>query len=270
MSLDTYITQRAKVEEYFDRTAADTWDRLTSDAPVSRIRAQVRAGREQMRQLMLSWLPLNLHGKRILDAGCGTGTMAVELARRGAHVIAVDLSSTLITIAQSRYKSQLDSLGPLSLDEIHRRPSLAEAMHKPQRAGISWITGDLADPILGHFDYVVSMDCLIHYRLDDMLQVLSNLAQRCSERMLLTFAPSSSLLQLMHWTGRLFPRRDRSPNIQPIRAQDLHQNLRKNEALRHWAVGRQQRVSASFYTSEALELVNPRAAKFQSSQEQCA
>ncbi|MFC6050870.1 magnesium protoporphyrin IX methyltransferase, partial [Methylobacterium hispanicum] len=37
----TYDARRGELTTYFDRTAADAWARLTSDAPVSRIRATV-------------------------------------------------------------------------------------------------------------------------------------------------------------------------------------------------------------------------------------
>ena len=37
-----YEQTRARIEDYFDRTATKTWERLTSDAPVSRIRETVR------------------------------------------------------------------------------------------------------------------------------------------------------------------------------------------------------------------------------------
>jgi hypothetical protein len=36
---------------------------LTSDAPVGRIRATVRAGRDRMRATLLSWLPQDLRGR---------------------------------------------------------------------------------------------------------------------------------------------------------------------------------------------------------------
>ncbi len=91
-----YAARRGELKTYFDRTAADAWSKLTSDAPVSRIRATVRAGRDAMRAQLLSWLPADLSGRRVLDAGCGTGAFAVELARRGADVVAIDLSPTLV------------------------------------------------------------------------------------------------------------------------------------------------------------------------------
>ncbi|MFW5833959.1 MAG: magnesium protoporphyrin IX methyltransferase, partial [Pseudomonadota bacterium] len=49
MSSGTYQTRRSELLTYFDRTAAEAWSKLTSDAPVSGIRATVRAGRERMR-----------------------------------------------------------------------------------------------------------------------------------------------------------------------------------------------------------------------------
>ncbi|MEO1283071.1 MAG: magnesium protoporphyrin IX methyltransferase, partial [Pseudomonadota bacterium] len=49
MASASYQERKGELETYFDRTAVDAWKRLTSDAPVSRIRATVRAGRDAMR-----------------------------------------------------------------------------------------------------------------------------------------------------------------------------------------------------------------------------
>ena len=45
MQHTSYLERRGQIEDYFDRTAVQAWERLTSDAPVGRIRATVRAGR---------------------------------------------------------------------------------------------------------------------------------------------------------------------------------------------------------------------------------
>ena len=92
----SYDATRDRVEHYFDRTATKGWERLTSDAPVSRIRETVRKGRDRMRAKMLAALPRDLNGVRVLDAGCGAGQMTHELARRGADVVAVDISPSLV------------------------------------------------------------------------------------------------------------------------------------------------------------------------------
>jgi magnesium-protoporphyrin O-methyltransferase len=231
MTTATYLARRDAIETYFDRTAADTWSRLTSDAPVSGIRATVRAGREQMRETLLSWLPRDLRGRRVLDAGCGTGAMAVELARRGAHVVAVDLSPTLVQVARERW------------------PSEALAGSAEFRAG------DMLDAALGRFDHVVAMDSLIHYRAADIARALAGLAARTDDSMVFTFAPRTPLLALMHAAGRLFPRADRAPAIEPVGATAIARRLRAEAALSAWRPTRTQRISSGFYMSQAMELV---------------
>ena len=39
MDAISYLDRRSKLQNYFDRTANDAWAKLTSDAPVSGIRA---------------------------------------------------------------------------------------------------------------------------------------------------------------------------------------------------------------------------------------
>ncbi len=41
-------------------------------------------------------------GEKILDAGCGDGTLAVEIEKRGAKVIGVDMSSEMIEACRNR------------------------------------------------------------------------------------------------------------------------------------------------------------------------
>lgn len=231
MSQATYIERRAQVETYFDRTASEAWARLTSDAPVSGIRATVRAGRERMRATILSWLPEDLRGTRLLDAGCGTGALAVEAARRGAWVTAVDLSPTLIDLARERT--------PRDLGE----------------GRIDFIDGDMLARSLGRFDHVVAMDSLIHYAADDAVRALARVAERTTGSIVFTFAPRTPALAAMHAVGKLFPRGDRAPGIVPVAETELRRLIADDALLASWRVGRTQRIASGFYTSQALELV---------------
>lgn len=43
-----------------------------------------------------------VRGARLLDIGCGSGTYSTWLAERGARVVGIDLSSTMISLAQAR------------------------------------------------------------------------------------------------------------------------------------------------------------------------
>jgi light-independent protochlorophyllide reductase subunit L len=142
---------RDRLEHYFDRTATKTWERLTSDAPVSRIRQTVREGRDAMRALMLARLPADLTGARVLDAGCGTG----------------------------RPRRNWPSAAPRWWRWISRPSwsSIARTrLTRALRAQVTFRAGDMLDPALGRFDHVLAMDSLIYYTEDD-LAALATLAR---------------------------------------------------------------------------------------------
>ena len=226
----TYTARREALTTYFDRTAVEAWSRLTSDAPVSKIRATVRAGRDSMRANLLSWLPADLTGKRVLDAGCGTGALAVEAARRGAQVVAIDVSPTLVGLAGERL------------------PAI------PGPGSIEFRVGDMLYPSLGRFDHVVAMDSLIHYQPQDIVRALAELGPRTDGSIVFTVAPRTVLLTLMHAAGQFFPKSDRSPAIVPITEGGLRRRIAAAPALAPFAVGRTHRVNSGFYLSNAIEL----------------
>lgn len=226
----SYTERRAWLHEYFDRTAVAAWATLTSDRQVSWVRRTVRDGRERMRHTLSGFFPSDLTGLRVLDAGCGTGVQAVELAQRGATVVAIDLSPTLVGLAETR------SAG------------------KFERGSIEWRSGDMLDPQLGSFDYVVAMDSLIHYTLPDMLDAHAALASRTRVAMAVTFAPRTPLLATLHAVGKAFPRRDRAPSIEPVAMSALLAGVANDRRMADWMPGRTQRIESGFYKSQALEL----------------
>ncbi len=234
MTLQGFHTTRQRVARYFDETARDRWSELTSDAPVSRIRETVRAGRDAMRATLLSWLPEDLSGRRLLDAGCGPGQLAMAAAERGADVVAVDVAQSLVDIGRMR---------------------AAEALDAETRARIDFRAGDMLDPGFGAFDHVASMDVLIHYAPADALTALARLAERCSGSILFTFAPRTPALSVMHAAGKLFPQSDRSPRIAPVSPARMAALIERDERLASWRVGRDARISRGFYISHAMELV---------------
>jgi magnesium-protoporphyrin O-methyltransferase len=231
MATISYLQRRGQLETYFDRTAAEAWSRLTSDAPVGRIRATVRAGRDRMRATLLGWLPDDLRGCRLLDAGCGTGALAIEAARRGADVVAIDLSPTLIALARERADNDV------------------------QPGTVTFVVGDLLDLAFGAFDHAIAMDSLIHYGAADVSRMLAGLTERTGGSVLFTYAPRTPALVLMHAVGRLFPRSDRAPAIEPIAESAMRRLVASSRDLEGWSAGRTERIASGFYTSQALELV---------------
>jgi magnesium-protoporphyrin O-methyltransferase len=190
-----YIERRSEIENYFDRTAAQAWERLTSNAPVGRIRATVRAGRDQMRHTC--WLAAARHARpaparcrlRHRRAGHGSGM------QRGAEVVAIDLSPTLVQLARER-----------------------NATLQPNGRGgsIDFASGDMLDDALGQFDHVVAMDSLIHYDTPDIVAALQRLAAAHAGQRAVHLRAAHPLLSVAHTMGRLFPSSDRSPALTPV------------------------------------------------------
>lgn len=90
-----------------------------------------------------------LHPRSALDAGCGTGRVAVELARRGVEVVGVDLDPSMLEVARAK------------------------------APGLRWVEADLAEVDLGHtFDVVVMAgNVMIFLAAGSEAAVVANLAR---------------------------------------------------------------------------------------------
>jgi SAM-dependent methyltransferase len=76
----------------------------------------------------------SLNPRFVLDAGCGTGRVAIELHRRGIDVVGVDLDVEMLAVARAK------------------APELA------------WVHGDLSRlELLGRFDVVVMAGNVMHF-----------------------------------------------------------------------------------------------------------
>lgn len=229
MRTTTYLERRDQLTTYFDQTAAAAWRALTSTEAVSRVRATVRAGRDRMRATLLDWLPADLAGRTLLDAGCGTGALAIEAAQRGARVVAIDVAANLIEVARRRAE----------------RESVAGA--------IDFRVGDMLADGPAEVDYVVAMDSLIHYTPRDVLEMVRQFATRAGRSVLFTSAPWTPALGTMHFVGRLIPHRShRAPAIEPVRTRELMDDLNRALGRDGWRAERTERVTSGFYISQAI------------------
>ena len=223
---NTYLAKRARLENYFNEVSSDAWDKLTSNEPVSFVRQLVREGREKMQVAIMEKLPYDLKGMRILDAGCGTGSLARMLDERGAEVVGVDISDKLIDVAKNR-----------------------SATNK----NIEYFAGDMKEQSFGNFDYIIAMDSLIHYSPEDTLASILEFSKRANKGVLFTVIPSTFFLRTKLRLGKCLPRSERSPEIVPIELANLRQleNIKANVSLKKIA-----RIKRFFYVSEAWELAH--------------
>ena len=143
------------------------------------------------------------------------------------------------------------------------RPTLVELAARARAratsgAGrIEFRVGDMLDPALGRFDHVVAMDSLIHYRADRRRAACWPASPRApTRRSLFTFAPRTPLLALMHAVGRLFPRGDRAPAIEPVAsAGAAAPDRRASPGSRGWRPARTERIAAASTPRRRMELV---------------
>jgi ubiquinone/menaquinone biosynthesis C-methylase UbiE len=57
------------------------------------------------KEAIFALLP-DLRGRRVLEVGCGTGNISLELARRGAAVVGLDVSGPMLAAAHQRAREQ--------------------------------------------------------------------------------------------------------------------------------------------------------------------
>jgi 2-polyprenyl-3-methyl-5-hydroxy-6-metoxy-1,4-benzoquinol methylase len=87
------------VRAYFDRRA-ELLDRLYESRPGLRGAFEDWVYGPLRHRLALTLDELgDLSGRRVLDVGCGPGRYAVAVAERGAEVVGVDISATMLTLA---------------------------------------------------------------------------------------------------------------------------------------------------------------------------
>jgi len=198
------------------------------------MRARIRWPRRRLRivKSLSCWgltdgTELSEHTRQaVLDAGCGAGQMCEALALKGADVLGIDISPSLLEVAAKRMPEALKSQ-------------------------VVFRAGDMLDPRLGRFDFVVAMDSLIHYQPRDIAEALGQLGSRTDASIAFTIAPKTPMLSAMHMAGKLFPKSDRSPAIVPIAPKRLERELRD---VSDGSLFTRARVNTGFYKSQAMEL----------------
>ena len=83
--------------------------------------AMAEAGQSIHGEADLVWSLLDAHeGLAVLDAGCGTGRIAIELQRRGLHVVGVDLDALMLEQAMAKAPQLAWEQGDLADVDLER------------------------------------------------------------------------------------------------------------------------------------------------------
>jgi len=127
--MNTENVSRAEIDK-FGALANRWWDENGPQKPL-----------HQLNPARLSYVSrqISLKGKKILDVGCGGGLLSEALAREGAEVVALDLSTELIEIAK-----------------LHLYESNVKVDYRLQSVE------SLAEEMAGQFDAITCMEMLEH------------------------------------------------------------------------------------------------------------
>jgi 2-polyprenyl-3-methyl-5-hydroxy-6-metoxy-1,4-benzoquinol methylase len=145
----------------------------------------------------------DLHDKRILEVGCGSGTLSTYLALRGARAVGVDVSGGMLQLARRR----------ADLNGVADRVELFESAVE-----------DLAEPDAS-FDAVLANQVLHHL---DLPRAMPNIARLVGDRGVAMFAEPVLFVpevvrraRYSKGVTRVFPSRADTPDERSIDERDL-------------------------------------------------
>lgn len=221
------------VKKYFDTAGFERWNKIYGETDeVNKVQMDIRNGHAQTVDKVLRWVDEEggVEGTTICDAGCGTGSLSIPLALRGATVSASDISSSMAGEAQRRYEA-----------------TIAAGAKAPQVAP-KFETMDL-ESCSGRYNTVCCLDVMIHYPQDKVDGMVQHLASLADERLIISFAPNTLALTILKRIGELFPGPSKATRAYLHKEDDVEAAL----ARAGFKVTKREMTSTQFYFSRLLE-----------------
>ena len=224
--------EAASVKNYFDTVGFERWNKIYGETDeVNKVQLDIREGHQQTVDKVLDWVKdEDLAGVTVCDAGCGTGSLAIPLALKGASVSASDISSSMVGEAERRY------------DEL-----VANGAKAPETAPKFEAMG--LEDASGKYDMVTCIDVMIHYPKDRVDGMINHLASLSSKKLIISFAPKTMAYLILKRVGELFPGPSKATRAY------LHDESAVEVALKAagFKVKRREMTATSFYFSRLLE-----------------
>jgi magnesium protoporphyrin O-methyltransferase len=90
-----------RVRLLYEGDAGRRWQRIEEERPETYFEQNIVIGRRRLHEQLLEWIAEAAH-QRILDAGCGLGSLAAKMAEAGAVVTGADLVPAFVEAARQR------------------------------------------------------------------------------------------------------------------------------------------------------------------------
>jgi magnesium-protoporphyrin O-methyltransferase len=228
------VDEKLVVKNYFNGTGFERWRNIYGTGDVNQVQADIRLGHQRTITTVLDWLPADLSGVTIADVGCGTGSLTIPLAQRGARVRAGDISPKMVQEAKNQALIQRNAQGQF-IDQ-----------------NIEFWVGDLEE-LQGIYDIVICLDVLIHYPTPQAQGMLSHLAGCARQRVIFSFAPQTWFYSALKRVGSIFPGASKATRAY------LHPEVRMTQTLAAlgWQLRRRTQISTRFYFACLLDFERP-------------
>lgn len=224
---------KIEVEKYFEDTSADggfdRWRRIYGeDDNINKVQQDIREGHQITVDKVLWWVESDrtpIAGKTVADLGCGTGSLSVPLAKKGAIISASDISGPMADAARERAEK-----AGVNMDNFNSYKSDLES-------------------VTGKYNTVTCIDVLIHYPEEKMKDMVRHLGTLAEERIIISFAPKIWYYEVLKKIGSFFPGPSKTTRAY------LHSEEKVIEALAEngFKVDRRDLTATSFYFSRVLE-----------------
>lgn len=153
----------------------------------------------------------NLSNKTVLDAGCGTGSLAIPLAQRNAsNIVATDISEAMVAETQ--------------------KAAAGQGVNEVVKARVGDVEEDFtqSDNDGQLFDIVCCLDVMIHYpsqRVDAMVEALT---RQCANTLVVSFAPETLAYWVLKRVGELAPGPSKATRAYLHREEDVERAINRH------------------------------------------
>ena len=221
------------VKKYFNTSGFERWNKIYGETDeVNKVQLDIRQGHAQTVDKVLRWVDEEggVEGVTVCDAGCGTGSLAIPLALRGAAVSASDISAAMAGEAERRFGAAVAGGA--------KAPAVAPVFEAKDLESCN-----------GKYNTVTCLDVMIHYPQDKVDDMISHLAGLAEDRLIISFAPYTVQYAVLKRIGELFPGPSKATRASLHAESDVEATLKRCG----FEVVKREMTATSFYFSRLLE-----------------
>jgi magnesium-protoporphyrin O-methyltransferase len=217
-----------RVHRYFETSGFSRWTAIYGSGDIPPIWKVIRDGHQRALDAVVAWVG-NDENVTALDAGCGTGNLAIELAEHGYEVDAFDVSAPMIHFAKYINSGRTRKTPP------------------------NFLVGDIAavEGTERTYDLVCCLDVLFHYPIEEASAMLTRLANLSDGKLVASFALRTAMNDFWMKVGTKFHSKNRMTKLFMFSLSEIEDVMAKAG----FKITRTRRVKFFFYDSFVFEAV---------------